>query len=101
VIPGSNPGDRTIILVQNHKFFMPRHMLLYAREEACSYLKDYLEERLRDGEQLTPDPAIVKPKVAQKLFIRTVNIGDMMRLAIRSAGFLGDRTFYGVILIRS
>jgi len=58
----------------------------FLTEEACSYLKDYLEERLRDGEQLTPDSAIVKPKVAQKPFIRTVNIGDMMRLAIRSAG---------------
>jgi len=45
-----------------------------------------MKERLRDGEQLTPDSAIVKPKVAQKPFIRTVNIGDMMRLAIRSAG---------------
>lgn len=58
----------------------------FLTEEACSYLKDYLEERLRDAEQLTPDSAIVKPKVAQKPFIRTVNIGDMMRLAIRSAG---------------
>jgi hypothetical protein len=60
----------------------------FLSEETCGYIKDYLEERLRDGEQLTPDSAIIKPKFVQKPFIRTVNIGDLMRLAIRSAGFL-------------
>ena len=71
---------RSALSKARHQYFT------FLTEEACSYLKDYLEERLRDGEQLTPDSAVVKPKVAQKLFIRTVNIGDMMRLAIRSAG---------------
>lgn len=71
---------RSALSKARHQYFT------FLTEEACSYLKDYLEERLRDGEQLTPDSAIVKPKVAQKPFIRTVNIGDMMRLAIRSAG---------------
>ena len=71
---------RSALSKARHQYFT------FLTEEACSYLKDYLEERLRDGEQLTPDSAIVKPKFAQKPFIRTVNIGDMMRLAIRSAG---------------
>jgi integrase len=71
---------RSALSKARHQYFT------FLTEEACNYLKDYLEERLRDGEQLTPDSAIVKPKVAQKPFIRTVNIGDMMRLAIRSAG---------------
>jgi len=71
---------RSALSKARHQYFT------FLTEEACGYLKDYLEERLRDGEQLTPDSAIVKPKVAQKPFIRTVNIGDMMRLAIRSAG---------------
>lgn len=71
---------RSAISKARHQYFT------FLTEETCSYLKDYLEERLRDGEQLTPDSAIVKPKFAQKPFIRTVNIGDMMRLAIRSAG---------------
>jgi hypothetical protein len=71
---------RSALSKARHQYFT------FLTEEACSYLKDYVEERLRDGEQLTPDSAIVKPKVAQKPFIRTVNIGDMMRLAIRSAG---------------
>jgi hypothetical protein len=71
---------RSALSKARHQYFT------FLTEEACSYLKDYLEERLRDGEQLTPDSAIIKPKFAQKPFIRTVNIGDMMRLAIRSAG---------------
>jgi hypothetical protein len=71
---------RSAISKARHQYFT------FLTEEAGGYLKDYLEERLRDGEQLTPDSAVVKPKVAQKPFIRTVNIGDMMRLAIRSAG---------------
>jgi len=71
---------RSALSKARHQYFT------FLTEEACGYLKDYLEERLRDGEQLTPDSAIVKPKVAQKPFIRTVNIGDMMRTAIRGAG---------------
>jgi hypothetical protein len=59
----------------------------FLTEEACGYLKDYLEERARNGEKLTSDSAIVRPKVAEKLFIRTVNIGDMICLAIRRAGY--------------
>jgi hypothetical protein len=58
----------------------------FLTEEACGYLKDYLEERLMDGEKLTPDSAMVVPKFAPKPFIRTVNIGDMIRQPIRSAG---------------
>ncbi|MEM2991491.1 MAG: site-specific integrase, partial [Halobacteria archaeon] len=56
-------------------------------EEGCEYLKDYLESRLKEGEKLTPDSPALTPKVAPKPFIRTVNIGDMIREAIRGAGF--------------
>jgi hypothetical protein len=72
---------RSALSKARHQYFT------FLTEEACSYLKDYLEERLRDGELLTPDSAIVTPKFAQKPFISTVNIGDLMRLAVRSAGF--------------
>jgi len=76
----------TMIIVRSALSKARHQYFTFLTEEACSYLKDYLEERLRDGELLTSDSAIVKPKFAQKPFIRTVNIGDMMRLAIRSAG---------------
>jgi hypothetical protein len=50
-------------------------------------LKDYLEERILEGEKIAPDSPLITPKLRMKPFIRTVNIGDTIRLAIRSAGF--------------
>jgi len=64
-----------------HRYFT------FLTEEACGYVKDYLEERARNGEKLSPNSAIVRPKVAEKQFIRTVNIGDMIRVALRGAGY--------------
>jgi hypothetical protein len=55
-------------------------------EEGCGYLKDYLEERLREKEELTNDSAIITPRFARKPFIRTVNISDLIRSAVRGAG---------------
>ena len=42
---------------------------------------------MREGEKLHPDSPIITPKVPRKPFIRTVNIGDATRGAIRKAGF--------------
>jgi hypothetical protein len=72
---------RSSLSKARHQYFT------FLTEEACGYLKDYLEERARNGEKLSSDSAIVRPKVAEKPFIRTVNIGDMIRLAIRKAGY--------------
>jgi hypothetical protein len=46
-----------------------------------------LEERIRQEEDVAPDSPIVTPKFRIKPFIRTVNIGDIIRGAIRQAGF--------------
>jgi hypothetical protein len=59
----------------------------FLSEEACGYLKDYLEFRMRKGEALSPDSPVVTPKQPIKPFIRTTNIGDMIRESIRRAGF--------------
>jgi hypothetical protein len=59
----------------------------FLSEEGCGYLKDYLEERLREGETLTSNSALITPKLKMKPFIRSVNIGDLMRDPIRKAGF--------------
>jgi hypothetical protein len=59
----------------------------FLTEEACGYVKDYLEERARNGEKLNPNSAVVRPKVTGKQFIRTVNVGDMIRSALRGAGY--------------
>jgi len=59
----------------------------FLSEEGCEYLRDYLEERIQRGENITPNSPVIRPKVAPKPFIRTVNIGDMIREAVRGAGF--------------
>ena len=58
--------------------------------EGCSYLEAYLTERIRSGEILTPDSAIITPSKygsRKKQHITTTNVGDTMRNAIRNAGF--------------
>jgi hypothetical protein len=59
----------------------------FLSSEGCEYLKAYLEIRLRRGEPLTNTSPVITPKIAKKAFIRTTNIGDMVRKAIRKAGF--------------
>ena len=89
-IDGSKMTFETIptkIIVRSSLSKARHQYFTFLTEEACEYLKDYLEERARNGEKLSPDSGIVRPKVAEKPFIRTVNIGDMMRLAIRKAGY--------------
>ena len=59
-------------------------------QEGCIYLQNYLIERIRSGEVITPESAIITPsKLAyrSKHHITTINIGDLMRNAIRNAGF--------------
>ena len=55
--------------------------------EGCEYVRQYLEERLRAGEKLAPESDLLHPDRAGKRFIRTINIGDAIRTAIRGAGF--------------
>ena len=58
-------------------------------EEGCEYLKQYLEWRLQRGEKLVSDSPLITPyqMTLAGQHIRTANIGDMMRKAIRAAGF--------------
>jgi hypothetical protein len=55
--------------------------------EGCEALKQYLNRRAKHGERLGPDSPVITPPIAAKPFIRTTNISDAARLAIRKAGF--------------
>jgi integrase len=61
--------------------------LTFLSAEGCEYVRQYLEERLRAGERLGPKTDLIHPDRAGKQFIRTINIGDAIRTAIRGAGF--------------
>jgi len=60
----------------------------FLSEEGCEYLEEYLSERIREGEELTPKSPIITPKQKMKPFIRAGNIGDTIREAMRAAGIL-------------
>jgi len=77
----------TMVVVRPELSKARHQYFTFLSEEGCQYLKDYLEERMLNGESLTLNSPIIRPKVASKSFIRTVNIGDMIRNAIRKAGF--------------
>jgi len=66
-----------------HKYFS------FFIEEGCTYLAEYLEGRIRDGEELTPESPIIGHKTkraAVNPFIRTVKLGDLIRKSMRKAG---------------
>lgn len=56
-------------------------------DEGCSCLSSYLEERIRGGEELGEDSAVIVPKSSPKDFVTSTNIGDTIRAAIRGAGY--------------
>ena len=77
----------TLVVVRRELSKAGHQYFTFLSEEGCDYLKDYLETRMREGEKLTDESAIVTPKRRMKPFIRATNVGDVIRSAIRKAGF--------------
>jgi len=77
----------TLVVVRRELSKAGHQYFTFLSEEGCDYLKDYLETRMREGEELTPESAIVTPKRGMKPFIRATNVGDVIRKAIRKAGY--------------
>ena len=74
---------RTPLSKAKHKYFS------FLPEEGCTYLAEYLESRIREGEELTPDSPVIGHKTrgrAVNPFIRTVKLGDLIRRSMRKAG---------------
>jgi len=66
-----------------HRYFT------FLGEEGCTYLKEYLEARLRERERLTPDSPVIGREArrhAANEFIRTTKIGNLIRQSMRKAG---------------
>jgi hypothetical protein len=76
----------TLVFVRKELSKAGHQYFTFLSEEGCDYLKDYLQERLREGENLIPASPIITPKQKMKPFIRTINIGDVIRKAMRQAG---------------
>ncbi len=77
----------TMLVVRRELSKAGHQYFTFLSEEGCGYLQDYLEERLREGEKLSPKSPVITPKLKMKPFIRSTNIGDNIRVALRTAGF--------------
>jgi hypothetical protein len=65
--------------------------LTFLCQQACDYLVSYLQWRIQNGEQLGPHSPVFtatpqQPKYLGK-HVRTINVGDSIRKAIREAGY--------------
>ena len=76
-----------IVIVRKELSKAGHQYFSFLSEEGCGYVKDYLEQRMREGERLGKDSPIVTPKQRMKPFIRSTNVGDVIRDGIRKAGF--------------
>jgi len=76
-----------IVIVRKELSKAGHQYFTFLSEEGCDYLKDYLEMRVRSGEKLGKDSPIVTPKQRMKPFIRSTNVGDVIRAGIRKAGY--------------
>ncbi len=77
----------TVVIVRKELSKAGHQYFTFLSEEGCEYLKDYLEERIRAGEEITQGSPIITPKLRMKPFIRAANVGDAIRGAVRRAGF--------------
>lgn len=77
----------TLVTVRKELSKAGHQYFTFLSQEGCEYVKDFLEDRMREGETLTPDSALITPKIRMKPFIRANNIGDSIREAVRAAGF--------------
>ena len=64
----------TLIVVRRELSKAKTQYITFLSEEGCDYLKDYLEMRKRQGEEITQDSAIITPKRRMKSFIRIISV---------------------------
>lgn len=66
----------TLVIVRKELSKAGHQYFTFLGEEGCEYVKDYLEERIREGEKITSESPMITPKQKMKPFVRVVNVGD-------------------------
>jgi len=79
----------TMVIIRKTLSKTKNQFFTFLCSEGCEYLKQYLEWRIRRGENPQPKSALISPQMLKLAgqHIRTINIGDLMRKPIRNAGF--------------
>ncbi len=68
-----------------------RHQYLtFVSEEGCRYTSQYLEQRMAQGEELSPDSGLAHPRFVGKSFVRSLNIGARVRRVFKAAGLVDE-----------
>ncbi len=79
-----------MIVVRKNLSKNGRQFFTFLNSEGCDYLKQYLKWRIMRGEKITKESPIITP-VHDRIVgdhIRTTNISDLIRKAIRDASYL-------------
>ena len=79
----------TMVIVRSPLSKAKHRYFTFLPGEGCTYLSEYLETRIREGEELKPESAVIGHKTSGREvnpLIRTVKLGDLIRQAMRKAG---------------
>jgi len=85
----------TMVIVRRELSKAGHQYFTFLSEEGCEYLKNYLEEKMMEGEKISAESPIITPKLRMKPFIRTVNIGDVIGVAFNRVVNLAVQSFLG------
>ncbi|MCJ7609263.1 hypothetical protein MUP00_06300 [Candidatus Bathyarchaeota archaeon] len=79
----------TLVGVRANLSKIRRRYFTFLSSEGCTYLKEYLEERLRSGEKLTAKSPLIgheRPRQETKPFQHTRKLTHYIRIHMRKAG---------------
>ena len=79
----------TMVVVRSNLSKAKHKYFTFLSAEGCTYLKEYLEERIRNGEELKPESPLIaheRKEFASKPFILTRKITHFIRQSMRRAG---------------
>jgi len=79
----------TLVVVRSNLSKARHKYFTFLSKEGCTYLKEYLEERLRSGEKLGPDTPLIshdRPRASTKPFMITRKVTHYIRQRMRKAG---------------
>jgi len=79
----------TIVVVRSTLSKARHRYFTFLSSEGCTYLKEYLEERIRAGEELTSETPLIgheRARASTKPFLLTRKITHLIRQCMRKAG---------------
>lgn len=76
----------TRIVIPDYLSKIGKPYFTFLGPEGCEYLTAHFRERAEMGEEITEESPVITPRKVDKPFMRTINIGDLMRRPMRKAG---------------